>query len=81
MPATAVILAGSPLLTSCGGSSDGGAPRLWHYEDPDSAMAVAWDVLPAPVFLLSFRRTPTRGIAVGAVEWGCVRSASVAVSG
>lgn len=43
----AVILAGSLLLTSCGGSdrgsSDGKTLRLWHYEGPDSAMGVAWN--------------------------------------
>ncbi|MFE2507564.1 extracellular solute-binding protein [Streptomyces naganishii] len=45
--ATAVVLAGSLLLTSCGGSgsgtSDGKTLRLWHYEGPDSAMGVAWN--------------------------------------
>ena len=45
--ATAVILSGSLLLTSCGGSdsgsSDGKTLRLWHYEGPDSAMGVAWN--------------------------------------
>lgn len=44
--AGAVILAGSLLLTSCGGSdggsSDGRTLRLWHYEGPTSAMGVAW---------------------------------------
>ena len=44
---TAVVLAGSLLLTSCGGSdsgaSDGKTLRLWHYEGPDSAMGVAWN--------------------------------------
>ncbi|GHD89294.1 sugar ABC transporter substrate-binding protein [Streptomyces naganishii JCM 4654] len=47
MVATAVVLAGSLLLTSCGGSgsgtSDGKTLRLWHYEGPDSAMGVAWN--------------------------------------
>jgi raffinose/stachyose/melibiose transport system substrate-binding protein len=44
--ATAVILAGSLLMTSCGGSdsgsSDGKTLKLWHYEGPDSAMGAAW---------------------------------------
>ncbi|MEU3254925.1 extracellular solute-binding protein [Streptomyces sp. NPDC006997] len=45
--ATAVILAGSLLLASCGGSDsgsggDGRTLRLWHYEAPNSAMGVAW---------------------------------------
>jgi raffinose/stachyose/melibiose transport system substrate-binding protein len=44
---TAVVLAGSLLLTSCGGSdsgaSDGKTLRLWHYEGPDSAMGAAWN--------------------------------------
>lgn len=44
--ATAVILTGSLLLTSCGGSdsgsSDGKTLRLWHYEGPSSAMGIAW---------------------------------------
>ncbi|MFD9005186.1 extracellular solute-binding protein [Streptomyces sp. NPDC059582] len=44
--AGAVILAGSLLLTSCGGSdggsSDGRTLKLWHYEGPTSAMGVAW---------------------------------------
>ncbi|WNM35454.1 extracellular solute-binding protein [Streptomyces sp. Li-HN-5-11] len=44
---TAVVLAGSLLLTSCGGSdsgaSDGRTLRLWHYEGPDSAMGAAWN--------------------------------------
>ncbi|MFD0315326.1 ABC transporter substrate-binding protein [Streptomyces flavalbus] len=45
--ATAVILAGSLLLTSCGDSDsgsggDGKTLRLWHYEAPNSAMGVAW---------------------------------------
>ncbi|MFE0388731.1 ABC transporter substrate-binding protein [Streptomyces bungoensis] len=45
--AAAVILSGSLLLTSCGGSdsgaSDGKTLRLWHYEGPDSAMGQAWN--------------------------------------
>jgi len=45
--ASAVILAGSLLLTSCGssdsGSSDGKTLKLWHYEGPTSAMGVAWN--------------------------------------
>jgi raffinose/stachyose/melibiose transport system substrate-binding protein len=44
--ATAVVLAGALLATSCGGpdggSSDGETLRLWHYESPDSAMGAAW---------------------------------------
>lgn len=47
MMIAAAGLAGALLLTSCGGSesgsSDGKTLRLWHYEDPDSAMAVAWN--------------------------------------
>ncbi|MFF5300761.1 MULTISPECIES: ABC transporter substrate-binding protein [unclassified Streptomyces] len=44
----ALILTGSLLLTSCGGSSDNGSSdaktlKLWHYEGPDSAMGVAWN--------------------------------------
>jgi raffinose/stachyose/melibiose transport system substrate-binding protein len=44
----AVILSGSLLLSSCGGSSDSGSSdgktlKLWHYEGPDSAMGVAWN--------------------------------------
>ncbi|MFI8192142.1 ABC transporter substrate-binding protein [Streptomyces sp. NPDC085946] len=44
--AAAVVLAGSLLMASCGGS-DGGSSgsrtlRLWHYEGPDSAMGQAW---------------------------------------
>ncbi|MEU6354185.1 extracellular solute-binding protein [Streptomyces sp. NPDC047072] len=42
----AVILTGSLLLASCGGSdsgsSDGKTLRLWHYEGPTSAMGIAW---------------------------------------
>ncbi|MFI6340624.1 ABC transporter substrate-binding protein [Streptomyces sp. NPDC050535] len=45
--AMAVILSGSLLLSSCGGSdsgsSDGKTLKLWHYEGPDSAMGAAWD--------------------------------------
>ncbi|MFJ1974608.1 ABC transporter substrate-binding protein [Streptomyces sp. NPDC087903] len=45
--AVAVILGGSLLLTSCGGSDSGSADgktlRLWHYEGPDSAMGAAWN--------------------------------------
>ncbi|GAB2846685.1 extracellular solute-binding protein [Streptomyces deserti] len=47
MVATAVVLAGSLLVTSCGdsdsGSSDGKTLKLWHYEGPDSAMGAAWN--------------------------------------
>ncbi|MFG2377252.1 extracellular solute-binding protein [Streptomyces sp. NPDC048504] len=44
----ALILTGSLLLSSCGGSSDNGSSdsktlKLWHYEGPDSAMGVAWN--------------------------------------
>lgn len=43
----ALILTGSLLLTSCGGSdsnsSDSKTLKLWHYEGPDSAMGVAWN--------------------------------------
>ncbi|KAA0930478.1 ABC transporter substrate-binding protein [Streptomyces apricus] len=43
--ATAVVT--TLLLASCGdsdsGSSDGKTLRLWHYEGPDSAMAIAWN--------------------------------------
>jgi raffinose/stachyose/melibiose transport system substrate-binding protein len=44
----AAALAASLLLTGCGGSDDsatgdGKTLRLWHYEGPDSAMAVAWN--------------------------------------
>ncbi|MFJ5836225.1 extracellular solute-binding protein [Streptomyces shenzhenensis] len=45
--AAAVILSGSLLSTSCGGSdsgsSDGRTLRLWHYEAPNSAMGMAWN--------------------------------------
>ncbi|WP_338779498.1 extracellular solute-binding protein [Streptomyces sp. DG1A-41] len=45
--ATAVVLAGALLVTSCGdsdsGSSDGKTLKLWHYEGPDSAMGAAWN--------------------------------------
>jgi raffinose/stachyose/melibiose transport system substrate-binding protein len=45
--ATAVLLTGSLLLTSCGGSDSGSADgktlKLWHYEGPTSAMGVAWN--------------------------------------
>ncbi|MFF3332180.1 ABC transporter substrate-binding protein [Streptomyces sp. NPDC002888] len=45
--ASAVVLAGSLLMTSCGGSdggsSDGKTLRLWHYEAPNSAMGAAWN--------------------------------------
>ncbi|MER5599082.1 extracellular solute-binding protein [Streptomyces sp. NPDC002265] len=46
--ASAVILTGSLLLTSCGGSDggssgDGKTLKLWHYEGPTSAMGVAWN--------------------------------------
>ena len=44
--ATAAVLTGSLLMTSCGGSdsgsSDGKTLRLWHYEGPSSAMGIAW---------------------------------------
>ncbi|GGL72209.1 sugar ABC transporter substrate-binding protein [Streptomyces fumigatiscleroticus] len=47
LAATAVVLGGSLLLTSCGnsdsGSSDGRTLRLWHYEAPNSAMGEAWN--------------------------------------
>ncbi|MDQ0681186.1 raffinose/stachyose/melibiose transport system substrate-binding protein [Streptomyces achromogenes] len=43
----AVVLSGSLLLASCGGSdsgsSDGKTLKLWHYEGPDSAMGAAWN--------------------------------------
>ncbi|MFI9585195.1 extracellular solute-binding protein [Streptomyces sp. NPDC052236] len=44
----AAALAASLLLTGCGGSDDsatgdGKTLRLWHYEGPDSAMAIAWN--------------------------------------
>ncbi|MPY30427.1 extracellular solute-binding protein [Streptomyces adustus] len=46
--ASAVILTGSLLLTSCGGSDggssgDGKTLKLWHYEAPNSAMGAAWN--------------------------------------
>ncbi|MFI9764090.1 ABC transporter substrate-binding protein [Streptomyces sp. NPDC051963] len=46
--ATAVMLAGSLLLTSCGdsgngSSEDGKSLKLWHYEAPNSAMGQAWN--------------------------------------
>ncbi|MGW2825079.1 ABC transporter substrate-binding protein [Streptomyces sp. NPDC001443] len=46
--AGAVILTGSLLLTSCGGSDggssgDGKTLKLWHYEAPNSAMGAAWN--------------------------------------
>ncbi|MDO0933586.1 extracellular solute-binding protein [Streptomyces sp. DG2A-72] len=46
--ATAVMLAGSLLLTSCGdsdsgSSGDGKTLKLWHYEAPNSAMGLAWN--------------------------------------
>ncbi|KUM68810.1 extracellular solute-binding protein [Streptomyces curacoi] len=43
--ALAVVLGGSLLLASCGGSdsgSSGDTLRLWHYEGANSAMGVAW---------------------------------------
>ncbi|MEU5308139.1 extracellular solute-binding protein [Streptomyces sp. NPDC021562] len=47
LTATAVVLSGSLLLTSCGGSggstSDAKTLRLWHYEAPNSAMGIAWN--------------------------------------
>ncbi|MBO2448852.1 extracellular solute-binding protein [Actinomadura barringtoniae] len=44
----AVLAAASLALAACGGGDDGGSSgakelRLWHYEGPDSAMAVAWN--------------------------------------
>ncbi|MEW2359019.1 extracellular solute-binding protein [Spirillospora sp. NPDC029432] len=41
----AVLAAGSLVLTACGGDggSDPNELRLWHYEAPESAMAVAWN--------------------------------------
>ena len=46
--ASAVILAGSLLLASCGdsdsgSSADGKTLKLWHYEAPNSAMGQAWN--------------------------------------
>ncbi|WP_221357431.1 ABC transporter substrate-binding protein [Streptomyces beigongshangae] len=45
--AAAVVVGATLLLASCGdsdsGSSDGRTLKLWHYESPDSAMAVAWN--------------------------------------
>ncbi|OIJ65910.1 sugar ABC transporter substrate-binding protein [Streptomyces mangrovisoli] len=45
--ASALILTGSLLLTSCGNSdsesSDGKTLTLWHYEGSDSAMGIAWN--------------------------------------
>ncbi|MFJ3673471.1 ABC transporter substrate-binding protein [Streptomyces sp. NPDC090106] len=46
--ATAVALAGTLLLASCGdsdsgSSEDGKTLKLWHYEAPNSAMGQAWD--------------------------------------
>ncbi|MBT2419650.1 extracellular solute-binding protein [Streptomyces sp. ISL-22] len=44
--ALAVVLGGSLLLASCGGSGSGSSGgdtlRLWHYEGANSAMGVAW---------------------------------------
>lgn len=46
MAAMAVVLTGSLLLASCGGSDSGSSDsrtlRLWHYEGANSAMGVAW---------------------------------------
>lgn len=46
--ATAVVLAGSLVLASCGdsdsgSSEDGKSLKLWHYEAPNSAMGQAWN--------------------------------------
>ncbi|MEU9183011.1 extracellular solute-binding protein [Streptomyces sp. NPDC048484] len=47
MAAAAAVVSTTLLLASCGdsdsGSSDGKTLKLWHYESPDSAMAVAWN--------------------------------------
>src|SRR5690625_6850409 len=48
---TGVALAttGALALSACGGGSDNSAAggddvlRVWHYENPDSAMGIAWD--------------------------------------
>ncbi|GAA2686482.1 MULTISPECIES: extracellular solute-binding protein [Actinosynnema] len=42
---TAVVLAASLAAAGCGGSAgdDDNTFRIWHYESPDSAMAVAWN--------------------------------------
>src|SRR5690625_7582823 len=48
---TGVALAttGALALSACGGGSDDSATggddvlRVWHYENPDSAMGIAWD--------------------------------------
>jgi len=44
----AVAAAGALLLAACSGSDEGSAEddnvlTVWHYENPDSAMGVAWD--------------------------------------
>lgn len=43
----ALLAAGCLALTACGGGDSGSGDakelRLWHYEGPDSAMAVAWN--------------------------------------
>ncbi|MCT9077303.1 ABC transporter substrate-binding protein [Streptomyces fulvoviolaceus] len=46
--ATAVVLAGSLVMASCGdsdsgSSEDGKTLKLWHYEAPNSAMGQAWN--------------------------------------
>lgn len=42
----AAVLSGALLLASCGDSDSGGSDaktlKLWHYEDPNSAMGAAW---------------------------------------
>lgn len=47
MAAAAAVVSTTLMLASCGdsdsGSSDGKTLKLWHYESPDSAMAVAWN--------------------------------------
>lgn len=44
--AAAAVLSGALLLASCGDSDSGGSDaktlKLWHYEDPNSAMGAAW---------------------------------------
>ncbi|MCX5558114.1 ABC transporter substrate-binding protein [Streptomyces sp. NBC_00038] len=43
----AAVMSGALLLASCGGSDSGGSDaktlKLWHYEDPNSAMGAAWN--------------------------------------